>query len=530
MALSSLEGQRSCAVMRVAVRVDASVLLGAGHIMRCLALASELKSRGHQVVFVMRLLVGNLAASIRAAGFKVLTLADFGQDSTSSQAGWLELATQPDVQLQDAKDALALLSQQAWDWLVVDHYALGLNWQQAMLGIARKLLVIDDEADRALHCDVLLNQNPGAQIFQYKKLVLPDCLLLMGPHYALLRPEFSDAVCSVSIHSRALSSPRILVSLGGGNVCGILLVVLSALEYCGLRGAGITVVTGVQNLHDREPERRCRALGYTNLKSTDTMATLMAQADWAIGAGGVSLLERCVMGLPSITLVTAPNQRRGVLATQAQGALVALDPLDPDFETQLRRTIECMLSSPDRLAAMLSAARSLCDGLGTARVADVMQKESLTLRIATFRDADALHVWRNAAVTRKFSGDGQIVTLEQHQQWMQHVLANPAQRLWIASTVAGPVGVLRFDSSGAGAETVAEISVYRVPDQSGRGWGRALIAFGVQGAQRVWPALTRIDARISDDNLASLAAFAACGFTKSTTSGLYQKRIERISL
>ena len=515
-------------MMRVAIRVDASAWLGSGHVMRCRALASELKSRGHLVVFVMRLLHDNLVMYTRTAGFEVLTLSDLDGGETASQADWLKLAMQPALQLDDANDTLALLDNQDWDWIVADHYALGVIWQQAMARGAKKMLVLDDEANCSLQCDVLVNQNPGAHVSHYDGLTPPHCLRLMGPQYALLRPEFDNAARSDSMHSHAAGSARVLVALGGGNVHKLLLAVLSALGDCGLRGTGITVVAGAQPLHGNELEQRSLALGYTRVCSTENMANLMKDSDWAIGGGGVGLLERCVVGLPSITLITAPNQRRGVMAAQAQGALVAIDPLDADFETRIRQAIKDMLSSPDRLAAMSNTARSVCDGLGTPRVADILQKGSLTLRVATAQDSGALLTWRNAADTRRFSGNSQTISVEQHEQWLQRVLANPAQRLWIACSASGPVGVLRLDTRLAGAATVAEISVYRVPDLPGKGWGRALIACGIQEAQRIWSALSRIDARISDDNLASLAAFGACGFTPSTTPGLHQKHIERI--
>ena len=517
-------------MMRVLVRADASALLGTGHVMRCLALAAELKSRGHQVVFVMRLLVGHITDQIQTAGFEVLTIADLSTSREDSQAGWIEMARTPDVQRQDAEDTLACLSHQAWDWLIVDHYALGLLWHQLLGGIAQKVMVIDDQADRRLQCDVLLNQNPGAQTSHYAGLIPSDCLLLMGPHYALLRPEFSEKADVSPKREQLLTARRILVSLGGADVQGISLKVLSAMADCGLRGPGVTVVTGVQNLHEQALGQRCRTLGYVCLKSTVKMADLMQQSHWAIGAGGVSMLERCTMGVPSITLVIAPNQKPGVEAAQAQSAVRMIDPQAPDFEGHLRRAIENLLTSPEHLAAMSKAALAICDGKGTPRVAKTLLEGALIFRAASIEDSPELHAWRNAAETRRYSGGGHIINLAHHQQWMQSVLENPRQRLWIASAAAGPIGVLRFDSSTCGADTIAEISVYRVPCQTGRGWGKALIARGIQEAQRIWPALVRIDARISDDNLASLQAFAACGFTTSTSRGMHQKNLERPSL
>jgi UDP-2,4-diacetamido-2,4,6-trideoxy-beta-L-altropyranose hydrolase len=523
-------------MMRVLVRVDASALLGAGHVMRCLALAGELKSRGNEVVFVMRPLVGHMMDEARAAGFDVLGLPDLPElpdlqlSAANSQAKWIEKARSPDAQQRDASETLALLPHQSWDWLLLDHYALGAHWQVCVANVAHKLLVIDDQADRSLQCDLLLNQNPGAQAKHYAGLIPPGSQLLSGPQYALLRPEFSSRASHVRGLNRASAAARVLVSLGGVDPHGLALQVVLALADCGFRGGGVTVLAGTHNPHEQELLSTCQDLGFVGLKSTHTMAQLMEHADWAVGAGGVSLLERCAMGLPSIALAIASNQRPGVAAAQSAGAVLALDPLNARFPDQLRRAIQSLLTEPERLKAMSQAAMSVCDGRGTVRVADELQAGSLALRVATLRDTPALYAWRNALETRQHSGDGLAFSAKQHVQWMSRVLADPARRLWIASTTAGPIGVLRFDTSPQVAPTTAEISVYRVPGQPGRGWGRALIARGIQEAQRTWPELRQVNAHISDDNLPSLGAFAACGFAASTISGRYQKSIEGFPL
>ena len=517
-------------MMRVIVRVDASALLGAGHVMRCLALAGELKNRGHQVVFVMRPLRGHMMVETKAAGFDVLGLPDLQLFAANSQAEWIKNSRAPDAQQRDASETLALLPLRSWDWLLVDHYALGAQWQLAVGVAAQKILVIDDQADRALHCDLLLNQNPGANIESYAGLIPLGSQTLIGPHYALLRPEFASRTNPVRGQRHPSAAACVLVSLGGVDPHGLALQVVSALADCGFRGSGVTVLAGNHSPHEQELLSTGQDLGFVGLKSTNSMAQLMSQADWAVGAGGVSLLERCAMGLPSIALAIAPNQQPGVAAAQAAGAVLALDPFGAGFAELLRQAIQSLLTEPERLKAMSQAATSLCDGRGTARVADALQAGALALRVATLQDAPALYAWRNALETRQHSGDGLAFSLEQHIQWMSGVLADPARRLWIASTTAGAVGVLRFDSRPEGAATTAEISVYRVPGQLGQGWGRALIARGVEEAQRTWLGLRRVDAHISDDNLPSLGAFAACGFSASALSGLYQKNIEGFPL
>ena len=517
-------------MMRVLIRVDSSIFLGAGHVARCVALAVELKRRDHQVVFVMRALPGHLIAETKAQDFEVLSLTDSSLATATNQAAWIEMARAPSAQLLDAKETLNTLQHQCFDWVVVDHYALGIEWQNAVRGIARKLLAVDDEANRPIQCDALLNQNLGATAARYRDVMPPHCLALLGPRWALLRPEFS--FLKEPIHAQDLTpgSSHVLVSLGGADAQGYALQVLEVLGECGFRSDTVTVVAGARNPHALALAQQCHALGFAFLNSTQAMAQLMARSDWAIGAGGVSLLERCTMGLPSITLPIAPNQWPGVQAADAHGAVIAVNPEAPSFRERLRQAIQIMQTSAERLKKMALVGRAVCDANGARRVVDVLQTSALTLRQATLEDATALHEWRNAPQTRRHSGNGHIISFEQHHAWLQAVLNNAERRLWIASIEAGPVGVLRFDRHQPSVDAVVEISVYRVPSQPGTRWGRALIARGVQEAQMTWPSLQRIDARISSDNLSSLKAFAACGFEETALPGVYQKTLQKISL
>ena len=251
---------------------------------------------------LFRSLPGNLIAETRAQGFDVLALADLPSGAATTQADWIAMANKASAQAIDADQTLNALPHRCWDWVVVDHYALGVDWHNAVRAITHKLLVVDDQADRALHCDLLLNQNLGATVTRYASLVSPSCLALLGPQWALLRPEFSSPSLTSAGRNDAPGPPRVLVSLGGADAPGYALQILQALADCGVRGSTVKVVAGAANPHALALEQQCQALGFEFLASTQAMAQLMAQSDWAVGAGGVSLLERCSMGLPSVTI------------------------------------------------------------------------------------------------------------------------------------------------------------------------------------------------------------------------------------
>ena len=291
--------------MKAAFRADASPAIGAGHVSRCLTLAESLKARGSSITFVCA--DGSLSVVPRLA-----EVADYVIGIPSSQRGdqgSVEETWSAAEQEADARSTVQSLSGQRIDLLVVDHYGLDYRWESVVRALADRTLVIDDLANRRHDCDILLDQNlyPNSDE-RYAGLVPATCKLLLGPSFALLRPEFTERRAL----SRARSGPikRVLVSFGGVDSANATEVALDAIEASSCKG-GLRVDVVIGALHPARERivRRCDDQGYVCHVETSQMAELILQADVAIGAGGASSWERCYLGLPAIVVITAANQR-----------------------------------------------------------------------------------------------------------------------------------------------------------------------------------------------------------------------------
>lgn len=347
---------------RVALRADAGPMLGSGHVMRGLTLAAALRTRGAQLVFVCADGPGHMAARITAAGFGVALVPAGLAEADDARA------TQAALQ--------ASFGDTGCDLLLVDHYRLGIAWETLLRPACRRIAAIDDLADRPHDVDLLLDQNLGRQASDYARLLPPHTRRLIGPSHALLRPEFA-AARTASLARRTgtgVGSWRhLLVSLGGADPQHATLHTLQALSGCSLPAdATLTVVLGA--LADTRaaiaallPGLPCSA---RLLVDVADMAPLLADADLAIGAAGGSAWERCCLGLPSLLLVLADNQRPGTQALVQAGAALALGSV-ADLPLALPDALQ-QAAAPTRLQALSAAAAGITDGQGAARVADAL--------------------------------------------------------------------------------------------------------------------------------------------------------------
>jgi len=292
---------------------------------------------------------------------------------TTAHSHWLGTDWATDAQ--NTQQALSAYTDgQPVDWLVVDHYALEARWEGALRPQAKRIMVIDDLANRPHACNLLLDQTFGRQAEDYMPFVTEDCMLLCGSQYALLRPEFS-ALREYSLKRRAQPVLKeLLINMGGVDKDNVTAAVLRAIKHCSLpEDCKLTVVMGqtapwLKDVQDLSNEM----LRPTQvLVGVDNMAQLMANSDLAIGAAGTTSWERCCLGLPTIMLVVADNQLKIAKGLEETGAaFVCLT--DRGLLKQLALLLGKFFYDTEQVTLLSRAAAKVADGKGTGAVLSQM--------------------------------------------------------------------------------------------------------------------------------------------------------------
>lgn len=360
--------------MKVAFRVDASLQIGSGHVMRCLTLAQALADKGMACHFICREHPGHLLDLISSKGFKAHTLSapvtgDDGSQSAITESGqalthahWLGAS-----QVQDAAETSFIIQRMELDWLVVDHYALDSTWEEILRPFYKRLMVIDDLADRRHVCDLLLDQNLGRKEQDYLKLVSTSCKVMVGPQYALLRPEFYSHR-KTSLNRRKQPAVRqILISMGGVDPDNVTGRVLSALRQCVIaKDCRFVIVMGAKAPWLQQVKEQAASLPWVSkvLVNIQDMAKQMSESDLAIGAAGSTSWERCCLGLPSIVVVLAENQRNvaDILSERKIALVIDLS----DIESEMVKCFESI--APSILNSLTERSIQVTSGDGAEKI------------------------------------------------------------------------------------------------------------------------------------------------------------------
>jgi len=366
----------------------------------------------------------------------------------------------------DALQTLAVLgSEERVDWLVVDHYALDARWERRVRGACGCLMVIDDLADRPHDCDLLLDQNLGREAAHYEAHLPVACRLLIGPGYALLRSQFAAHRPAVWARGGAASVRplrRLLVALGGVDKHNVTGQVLEALIGVPLPEDGrITVVMGSRAPRLADVSAQAARMPWPTEVKVDVsdMAELMEHSDLAVGGAGTTAWERCCMGLPTVTLVLAENQRSGALALHEAGCVALVDDVS-GLAQAMRQLLE-----PSTRVAMEQACFTTVDGLGAQRVASRMYElggGSGHLRGMTHGDLNRVFAWRNHPRTRQAMFNQGETAWDDHCQWFDRVSSDPSRRVLLFVENGVPLGFVQF--SGVAPDAAVDWGFYTAPD------------------------------------------------------------------
>ena len=330
--------------MKALFRADATPALGAGHVMRCMALAGELRSRGTEIHFVVGA-GSELAARLAAA----------------KNFPCRRLPAEPS---RDAGETARIVAHERIDWVVVDHYSLDAAWEKEVRRAGASILVIEDLSGREHDCDLLVNAGFGAEATVRARA-------LLGPEYALLAPEFREA--RERDRERDGTVRRILVGYGGTDPSNETCKALEALAALGASGLEVEVAVGAGFAHEDALRAAAQRLPAATLRrGLPHLADLMQSCDLALGAGGTSSWERLCLGLPALVSATAANQARGAAALGAAGYFLYLGPAERVTSEAMTQALLRRIANPDALRRESARGRALVDGAGAARVADAM--------------------------------------------------------------------------------------------------------------------------------------------------------------
>lgn len=488
--------------VNIFVRTDASCEIGHGHVMRCLALAQALVDRA-TVHFICRDEPGNLLDRIASQGCVVHRLRGGGL------AGDAEAS----------RDAIEAAGQKA-DWLIVDHYALDTCWESALRTHADRLMVIDDLADRPHECDVLLDQNLVAdKTRRYVGRVPADCILLLGPEYALLQPVYSDLRSRVQPRRRVR---KIMIFWGGTDNDDFTSRSLAACLAQQRPDIFIDVVITASYRH----ADRVRALAAPHpnvrlLSDLPSLAPLMAESDLAIGAAGTTSWERICLGLPAVVSSVADNQHAIAKELNSRGLVTYLGPGAQVTDDDLRRVVAEIVDQD--LQAWSERCLAVLDGRGTRRVAlELTQRPGrLSVREATTDDESRLLDWANDPLTRQNAFSVGAITPDEHHAWFTKRLAAPDRcRLFIVEDANGdPIGQVRFDRGDDGWV----ISYGLAPACRGRGLGRPMLDSALRRLRAEAPG-ARVVGFVKEHNRQSCRVFEALGFVEARSNGVCEYR------
>jgi UDP-2,4-diacetamido-2,4,6-trideoxy-beta-L-altropyranose hydrolase len=353
--------------MKIVIRVDASISIGYGHVMRCLTLADVLKTKNINCEFICREHPGNLIKHIINKGYKTHIIPmGLRKDNYHCFHDWLGASIS-----EDAKHCEQILSSIQPEWLIVDHYALDKNWEKKLSNYYHKLMIIDDLADRDHECQILLDQTFGRSQDEYKPLVPRDCNILCGSNYAMLRPDFAE-LREYSLNRRKkFKLKRLLISMGGIDKNNSTSYILNSLQKLKLPSeCEITIVLSSESPWLNNVHRLSKKIIWRTKVLVDEpeMAKLMAESDLAIGAAGTSSWERCCLGLPTILMILADNQREIAKVLIDRGAAILFDDLKNSNQNFSDNRLYKLINF--ELIGKKSA--SIVDGLGTKRVVECL--------------------------------------------------------------------------------------------------------------------------------------------------------------
>lgn len=485
--------------MKVLFRLDASNSVGAGHFIRCAAIAAELRSRNHEAIICSRTLSPRYVELARQASTPVHILP-------------LPLSASKE---EDARATVGLANEllAPGDWVLADSYEVDTAWITEARRTCVNIAIINDrsldsfDADVSFH-PIMVDPNIGLSLGTMSR----RGHRYIGIDFVPLRAEFFELSKRISRPLRPTVS-RVVVFAGAGASHDLVAKILNALHPSEHQDIHFDVIAGVD--YESEPSSE-QISNVTFHRQPVPIGNLLYSADLYVGSGGTITWERAVLGLPGIVFAVAHNQIAQSAELANKGIQVYLGGIESALDI-LGNAFRGALVSGALLSWQSTQLMTLVDGRGAGRIVGGLLGHGIKVRRAEYVDLERLYEWRNHPVNRRGSKSSVQIPFDAHIKWFGQMLSDPTKLLLIGSLKEGDVGVVRFDTDG----DRATISIYLVPGMHGRSLGQPLLEAAMRFYTEQNPATVEFRATVTAHNSPSNQMFQRMGFRMATTTYSY---------
>jgi UDP-2,4-diacetamido-2,4,6-trideoxy-beta-L-altropyranose hydrolase len=491
------------ALRTLIIRADASIVMGTGHVMRCLALAQAWQDDGGDAVFAMAQSTPAIDDYLRSEHVEIVQLKS------------------PPGSAQNAAHVLKLAQDRHAEWIMVDGYQFKADYQHSLKAAGLKVLFVDDTGQcEHYYADLILNQNAHANEKMYRNRE-PSTRLLLGPRYAMLRREFK----SWKRWKREIpaAASKLLVTIGGSDPDGLTLRLVEALPRISVPGIEAMIVVGGSNpcMTELRKEVAGMGAGVHLVSNAGNMPELMAQSDIAVICGGGTAWELLYMGCAILSYARDTVQEQILKELSTIGAARSLGAVEAFQEATFARAIEELVLLKDRREAMARLGRKLVDGKGTGRVLTFLVQEAP-------RISPVLHM----VPVKNNQRDAFLKMAEQHfrelnrdftpdQDWRDYYFENVQKdhKYFLQWIVADGqcAGFILFGSEKhrfLPRKTGVILELYVVPEQRRRGIARVIAEQAICQMQKSSP--SKIQLEVVEGNAAAVKLWKSMGFRKVT--------------
>ena len=477
-------------------RVDANTEIGYGHLMRCIAMAQELRLLKIEVSFLVSKPSENIKKRLKDEGLACIPV--------KAVSGSIE----------DAGEIVKYANSVKASWIGVDGYQFNEKYQKFLKNKKFSLFFIDDYG----HCghyfaDIVLNQNISA-VENYYKSRADYTELLLGTDYVLLRREFRNYVnFKRKISGRA---KKILITIGGSDPHNITLKALEGVRKTGLKNLEVKIVAGganpnLEGIEDFAKKYRS-VLKAEVLKDIKNISELMAWADIAVSGGGSTCWELAFLGLPMLVTAWADNQKPIAAALGKKRIAVNLGWHEKITAEDIAKELKKLILSSELRKKMSENGQKTIDGMSARRVLDSILIKSMLIRNVNRNDCKLLWKWVNDPAVRKASYKSDFISLKEHTEWFRKHLKDHDSYHFIVSDINNtPLGQIRFDLKN----NEAEVDISVAPEKRGMGYASLIIRKGLMELRGKSVNLKTVVAFIKIENTNSLRSFERAAFIKT---------------